>query len=86
MSPDKLIYMANQIGKFFAHQGGDKAVAGIADQHDARQPVASEQQLLIHAERLVLVAYSFDAIVFDSSGAGEIRVFLRHLFGGWKVA
>ena len=31
MSPDKLVYMANQIGKFFAHQGGDKAVAGVAD-------------------------------------------------------
>ncbi|HTT78617.1 MAG TPA: formate dehydrogenase subunit delta [Stellaceae bacterium] len=31
MSPDKLVYMANQIGKFFAHQDDDKAVAAIAD-------------------------------------------------------
>jgi formate dehydrogenase subunit delta len=31
MSPDKLVYMANQIGKFFASQGPDKAVAGIAE-------------------------------------------------------
>ena len=31
MSPDKLAYMANQIGKFFAHQKHDKAVAAIAD-------------------------------------------------------
>ena len=31
MSPDKLAYMANQIGKFFAHQPHDKAVAAIAD-------------------------------------------------------
>jgi formate dehydrogenase subunit delta len=31
MSPEKLSYMANQIGKFFAHQGEDKAVAGIAN-------------------------------------------------------
>ena len=31
MSPDKLAYMANQIGKFFAHQGEEKTVAGIAD-------------------------------------------------------
>ena len=31
MSPDKLVYMANQIGKFFAGQGEDKAVALIAD-------------------------------------------------------
>jgi formate dehydrogenase subunit delta len=31
MSPDKLVYMANQIGKFFAHQPEDQAVASIAD-------------------------------------------------------
>ena len=31
MSPDRLIYMANQIGKFFQSQGHDKAMPGIAD-------------------------------------------------------
>lgn len=31
MSPDRLIYMANQIGKFFRSQGPDRAVAGIAE-------------------------------------------------------
>jgi formate dehydrogenase subunit delta len=31
MSPDKLVYMANQIGKFFTSQGPDKAVAGISE-------------------------------------------------------
>jgi formate dehydrogenase subunit delta len=31
MSPEKLAYMANQIGKFFAHQQEDQAVASIAD-------------------------------------------------------
>jgi len=31
MSPDKLVYMANQIGKFFASQGTDAAVAGTAE-------------------------------------------------------
>jgi formate dehydrogenase subunit delta len=31
MSPDKLIYMANQIGKFFVSQGKDKAAAAVAD-------------------------------------------------------
>ena len=31
MSHDRLIYMANQIGKFFRSQGHDKAVAGVAD-------------------------------------------------------
>ncbi|HEY7578340.1 MAG TPA: formate dehydrogenase subunit delta [Acetobacteraceae bacterium] len=31
MSPDKLAYMANQIGKFFAHEPHEKAVASITD-------------------------------------------------------
>jgi len=31
MSLDKLVYMANQIGKFFASQGQEQAVAGTAD-------------------------------------------------------
>lgn len=31
MSPEKLVTMANQIAKFFAHQGEEKAVAAIAD-------------------------------------------------------
>ena len=31
MSPDRLIYMANQIGNFFRSQGHDKAVPGIAE-------------------------------------------------------
>ncbi len=31
MSPERLVYMANQIGKFFASQGPDQAVAGTAD-------------------------------------------------------
>lgn len=30
MSPEKLAYMANQIGRFFAHQPHDAAVASIA--------------------------------------------------------
>jgi formate dehydrogenase subunit delta len=31
VSPDKLVYMANQIGKFFASQGTDRAPASIAE-------------------------------------------------------
>ena len=31
MSPDKLVYMANQIGKFFTAQGADKAAPSIAE-------------------------------------------------------
>jgi len=31
MSPDRLVYMANQIGKFFESQKKDEVVRGIAD-------------------------------------------------------
>jgi formate dehydrogenase subunit delta len=31
MSPDKLVYMANQIGKFFNSQSAEAAVVGTAD-------------------------------------------------------
>ena len=31
MSPEKLVYMANQIARFFAHQPAEKAVASTAD-------------------------------------------------------
>lgn len=31
MSPDRLVYMANQIGAFFRSQGPDKAVPGITE-------------------------------------------------------
>lgn len=30
MSPDKLVYMANQIGAAFNHQSDDEAIASIA--------------------------------------------------------
>jgi formate dehydrogenase subunit delta len=30
-SPDRLVYMANQIGKFFDSQGHDKTVAGVSE-------------------------------------------------------
>jgi len=31
MSPDRLVYMVNQIGRFFASQGPEHAVSGTAD-------------------------------------------------------
>jgi len=31
MTPEKLVYMANQIAKFFAHQGEERAIDGIGD-------------------------------------------------------
>ena len=49
MSPDKLAYMANQIGRFFAHQPPDQAVAST-EHHllqfwDPRMRRAIKQQL-----------------------------------------
>jgi formate dehydrogenase subunit delta len=29
--PDKLVYMVNQIGKFFAHKNDEDAISGIAE-------------------------------------------------------
>ena len=34
MSPDRLVYMANQIGSFFKTQGGVIAVTGVAEHID----------------------------------------------------
>ncbi|MGC8478151.1 MAG: formate dehydrogenase subunit delta [Acetobacteraceae bacterium] len=31
MSPERLAYMANQIGRFFAHRPHDAAVAGVEE-------------------------------------------------------
>jgi formate dehydrogenase subunit delta len=30
-SPDRLVYMANQIGKFFTAQGQEKTVVGVSE-------------------------------------------------------
>ena len=46
-SPKKLIYMANQIGKFFAAQGHDKAVAGVAN-HLTRFWDPSMRKKIVH--------------------------------------
>ena len=46
-SPNRLIYMANQIGKFFARQGHDKAVAGVAN-HLTRFWDPSMRKKIVH--------------------------------------
>jgi formate dehydrogenase subunit delta len=46
-SPKKLIYMANQIGKFFAAQGHAKAVAGVAN-HLTRFWDPSMRKKIVH--------------------------------------
>jgi formate dehydrogenase subunit delta len=46
-SSKKLVYMANQIGKFFAPQGHDKTVAGVAN-HLTRFWDPSMRKKIVH--------------------------------------
>jgi formate dehydrogenase subunit delta len=46
-SPKKLVTMANQIGKFFAPQSHDKAVAGITD-HLAKFWARNMREKIVH--------------------------------------
>jgi formate dehydrogenase subunit delta len=50
MQPEKLIYMANQIGKFFEPQGQEKAVAGIADHLRKFWEPSMREKLLRHLD------------------------------------
>ncbi len=50
MSPDKLIYMANQIGKFFAPQKPEQAVAGIADHLAKFWDPSMRKKILAHLD------------------------------------
>jgi formate dehydrogenase subunit delta len=50
MSPDKLVYMANQIGKFFASQGEAQAVASIASHLQKFWDPRMRHAILAHAQ------------------------------------
>ena len=50
MSPDRLVYMANQIGKFFASQGPDEAVAGTASHIEQFWDPRMRAAILAHVE------------------------------------
>jgi formate dehydrogenase subunit delta len=47
-SPKKMIYMANQIGKFFTLQGHDKAVAGIANHLTKFWDPSMRKKIVLH--------------------------------------
>jgi formate dehydrogenase subunit delta len=51
MSPDRLIYMANQIVKFFASQGHGKAVPGIAEHIRKFWDPRMRSAIVAHLER-----------------------------------
>ena len=48
MAVDRLVYMANQIGKFFVSQGTDEAVAGTADHLHKFWDPRMRKQILDH--------------------------------------
>ncbi|HEY0329227.1 MAG TPA: formate dehydrogenase subunit delta [Rhodopseudomonas sp.] len=50
MSPDRLVYMANQIGTFFRSQGHDMAVAGTAEHIRKFWDPRMRQAILKHLE------------------------------------
>lgn len=50
MSSDKLVYMANQIGAAFNHQGDDDAVASIAGHIKAFWDPRMRAKIFAHAE------------------------------------
>lgn len=50
-SPDRLVYMANQIGKFFTSQGKGKAVAGIAEHIRKFWDPRMRSAILAHLEK-----------------------------------
>ena len=45
---DRLVYMANQIGGFFATQGYDKEVAGVADHIRKFWNSRMQKQIFVH--------------------------------------
>ncbi|MGE0223914.1 MAG: formate dehydrogenase subunit delta [Acetobacteraceae bacterium] len=54
MSPEKLAYMANQIGQFFAAQKQDTAVAGIEDHILKFWDPRMRRDLLAHLDQVKL--------------------------------
>jgi formate dehydrogenase subunit delta len=50
MHIERLVYMANQIGKFFAAQGDDAAVAGIADHLKKFWDPRMRREIIAHVE------------------------------------
>lgn len=56
MSPDKLAYMANQIGKFFASQRASSEVAGIEDHIRKFWDPRMRRDLLAHLDEVTLDA------------------------------
>lgn len=50
MSPERLVYMANQIGRFFATQGEEEAVTGTMDHLRQFWDPRMREEILAYAE------------------------------------
>ena len=50
MSPERLVYMANQIGKYFASQHGADPAAGIADHLKKFWDPRMRKEIIAHAD------------------------------------
>ena len=51
MSPERLVYMANQIGRFFATQGEDEAVSGTLNHIRKFWEPRMRREIVAYAER-----------------------------------
>ncbi len=51
MSPERLVYMANQIGRFFESQGPDEAVAGTLDHLQKFWDPRMRREIVAYVER-----------------------------------
>ena len=49
MSPDRLVYMANQIGKYFASQHGADPAAGVTDHLKKFWDPRMRKEIIAHA-------------------------------------
>ncbi len=54
MSPDKLAYMANQIGKFFLSQKSEDGVASVADHLKKFWDPRMRRDLVAHIDQVAL--------------------------------
>jgi len=77
-SPEKLIYMANQIGKFFHSQGHERAVQGISEHCEVHPPAAIKT---LH-DRLSQSSPDEIMLGFDAAKFNRLDIYP----GGWDVS
>jgi formate dehydrogenase subunit delta len=82
MSLDKLVYMANQIGKFFATQGTEQAAAGTADHIKKFWDPRMRATILAHLEAGgqgldPVVRTALERLAKANSGAGKQKTQLQ---------